>query len=125
MIEDIARMSYKLAMSGMLNMLIGGSPSNTSGMGGILGSLFKSPTLYNAKGNVFDSPTAFSYGGGNLGVMAEDGPEAVVPLRRGRDGKLGISGGGTGGVTINQTTINSSSKATARTEVTDRGKARP
>jgi phage-related minor tail protein len=120
MIEDVARLSYKMAMSGLLNMLIGGGATNTSGMGGILGSLFKTPSLY-AKGDVFDSPTAFSYGGGRTGVMAEDGPEAVVPLARGRDGKLGIAGGSGSNVTILPVVYNNSGKVTARTEVQNRG----
>ena len=28
-----------------------------------------------------------------MGVMGESGPEAIMPLKRGRDGKLGVSGG--------------------------------
>jgi phage-related minor tail protein len=32
--------------------------------------------------------------------MGEKGPEAIVPLKRGRDGKLGIAGGG-GVTTVN------------------------
>lgn len=47
-----------------------------------------------AQGGVFNSPTAFTFGGGQLGVMGEAGPEAVMPLKRGADGKLGVAGGG-------------------------------
>lgn len=47
-----------------------------------------------AGGGVFDSPTAFSFGGGKLGVMGEAGPEAVMPLHRGPDGKLGVVASG-------------------------------
>lgn len=43
-----------------------------------------------ANGGVFDRPTAFGMSGGRLGVMGEAGPEAVMPLRRGPDGKLGV-----------------------------------
>ena len=47
---------------------------------------------------LYDSPTLFKFAnGGALGVMGEAGPEAVMPLRRGADGKLGVSGGGGGG----------------------------
>jgi tape measure domain-containing protein len=47
---------------------------------------------------LYDSPTLFRFAnGGALGVMGEAGPEAVMPLRRGPDGKLGVSGGGGGG----------------------------
>jgi phage-related minor tail protein len=31
--------------------------------------------------------------------MGEAGPEAIIPLRRGRDGNLGVAGGGGGGAT--------------------------
>jgi phage-related minor tail protein len=33
--------------------------------------------------------------------MGEAGPEAIMPLRRGRDGRLGVAGGGGGDTTIN------------------------
>ena len=45
-----------------------------------------------AAGGVVTRPTHFAYGGG-IGLMGEEGPEAVVPLKRGRDGRLGIAGG--------------------------------
>ena len=49
------------------------------------------------KGGVINSPTMFKYGGSNLGVMGEAGPESIMPLKRGSDGKLGvISHGGKG-----------------------------
>ena len=43
-----------------------------------------------ASGGVFDKATAFTYGGGSLGVLGEAGPEGVLPLKRGQDGKLGV-----------------------------------
>ncbi len=43
-----------------------------------------------AKGDIFDSPTLFKFAKGT-GVMGEAGPEAIMPLRRGADGKLGIA----------------------------------
>jgi hypothetical protein len=46
-----------------------------------------------AQGGVVAGPTPFVYGGGRLGVMGEAGPEAVMPLKRGPDGKLGVGGG--------------------------------
>jgi len=55
------------------------------------------------KGGVVNSPTYFRYGGSNLGIMGEAGPEAIMPLKRGRGGKLGVvaQGGGTGNITVN------------------------
>ena len=53
------------------------------------------------KGGVVSSPTMFKYGGSQLGVMGEAGPEAIMPLKRGKSGKLGVEmhGRGGGGVT--------------------------
>ena len=107
-------------MSGLLNFVSSGSATNTSGLGGLFASLFKAPSLY-SKGEIFDNATAFAYGGGKMGVMGEAGPEAVVPLSRGRDGKLGIQGG-SGGVRISNTVNNYGSKATARTEAREDGR---
>lgn len=42
-----------------------------------------------ANGGVVGSPTMFSHSGG-LGVMGEAGPEAIMPLKRGKNGKLGV-----------------------------------
>jgi len=45
-----------------------------------------------ARGGVVSSPTPFNFGK-RLGVMGEAGPEAIIPLARGPDGKLGVSAG--------------------------------
>ncbi len=47
-----------------------------------------------ANGGIVHSPTYFKYGSGSTGVMGEAGPEAILPLTRGANGKLGVSGGG-------------------------------
>ena len=50
-----------------------------------------------AAGGIINQPTLFKFAsGGSLqnGLMGEAGPEAIIPLRRGRDGKLGVAGGG-------------------------------
>lgn len=83
--------------------------SGTGSIGGLVKDLFFSANgnvfapggvQTFARGDVFSSPTAFGFGSGRVGVMGEAGPEAVVPLKRGRDGKLGIAGGG---ITLNPT----------------------
>lgn len=55
-----------------------------------------------ANGGIVSTPTSFP-----MGVMADMGPEAIMPLARGRDGKLGVrtSGGPGGGGSLTQTTI--------------------
>ncbi|WP_232830472.1 phage tail tape measure protein [Oceanicella sp. SM1341] len=54
-----------------------------------------------AQGGIVDSPTYFGMRGGT-GLMGEAGPEAIMPLARGPDGKLGVRGAG-GGVQVNVT----------------------
>ncbi|MFK7870273.1 MAG: phage tail tape measure protein [Roseobacter sp.] len=52
-----------------------------------------------ATGGIVSAATPFGMRGG-LGVMGEAGPEAIMPLARGSDGKLGVRGAGGGGQTI-------------------------
>lgn len=57
-----------------------------------------------AMGGIVNKPTLFKFangGAGNLGLMGEAGPEAIIPLKRGSDGKLGVSGGGGTNVVVN------------------------
>ena len=54
-----------------------------------------------ANGGVVGSPTMFNHSGG-LGVMGEAGPEAIMPLKRGADGKLGVQSSGSQSITVNQ-----------------------
>ena len=59
-----------------------------------------------AKGGVINSPVTFPLGNGR-GLAGEAGPEAILPLARGRDGRLGVkadSGAGPVNVTFNVTT---------------------
>ena len=54
-----------------------------------------------AKGGIVDRPMVFPFAKG-IGLMGEAGPEAIMPLKRGADGKLGVAGGGGGtSVTVN------------------------
>lgn len=56
-----------------------------------------------ARGGVVSGATAFPLAGG-VGVAGEAGPEAILPLARGADGRLGVRGGGGARVTVNVTT---------------------
>lgn len=58
-----------------------------------------------AKGGIVGGPTLFPMRGG-AGLMGEAGPEAIMPLSRGPDGKLGVraQAGGTPSVVVNITT---------------------
>lgn len=48
-----------------------------------------------AKGGVVSGPTYFG-AGGSLGLMGEAGAEAIMPLTRGADGRLGVAAQGGG-----------------------------
>lgn len=52
-----------------------------------------------ANGGIVSSTTPFGMRGG-MGIMGEAGPEAIMPLARGPDGKLGVRGAGGGGQSI-------------------------
>jgi phage-related minor tail protein len=49
-----------------------------------------------AAGGVNATPAYFPLGPGGLGVAGEAGPEAILPLARGRDGRLGVAMSGAG-----------------------------
>ncbi len=70
-----------------------------------------------ANGGIVNSATTFPMRGGT-GLMGEAGPEAIMPLARGADGKLGVRGGG-GSVTVNMniSTPDAASFQRSRTQV--------
>ncbi len=75
-------------------------------LGGLVGNLFSQGTITPfANGGIVNSPMMFPFQGGT-GLMGEAGPEAILPLQRGSDGKLGIRTGASGGgnITINIST---------------------
>ena len=125
-IADLSRMIIKQmmfnALSGFMKFL---NPSPTKGIDAKFG------VLPNAKGNAFamnnivpyakggafsggqiyDKPTMFKYGAaGNLGVLGEAGsPEAILPLKRGRSGNLGVEvSGETGGNNVVNVSVDAS-----------------
>lgn len=55
-----------------------------------------------AKGGVVATPSFFPMGGGQTGLMGEAGAEAILPLSRGPDGRLGVrnNSGGTAPIQI-------------------------
>ena len=104
--------AYNTAMRPVQNAL-GSAISN--GMNGLLsgvlpfekgGAISQGRVMPFARGGVVSSPTTFPMRGGT-GLMGEAGPEAIMPLTRGPDGKHGVaaaSGGGNVSVTMNITT---------------------
>ncbi|MGQ5795923.1 phage tail tape measure protein [Serratia sp. IR-2025] len=60
------------------------------------GGVYASPSLSAFSGQIVSNPTLFAFARG-AGLMGEAGPEAIMPLKRGADGSLGVRaiGGGT------------------------------
>ena len=67
----------------------GGAYSGSSGLSALSGSIVASPTLF----NLGTAIPAFARG---IGLMGEAGPEAIMPLRRGPGGRLGVEASGMG-----------------------------
>lgn len=85
------------ALSGKGALSVGKiTPGGIFAMGGVLG---RNGIMPFARGGVIDKPTVFPFAKG-IGLMGEAGPEAIMPLRRGRDGRLGVEAAGGGGMNI-------------------------
>jgi lambda family phage tail tape measure protein len=99
MTESLLKSALKPLQSSLSSLLGSGIKGLTglfSGLGGGVGGTAASvPVAPFADGGVVASPSYFPMGRG-LGLMGEAGPEAIMPLSRGPDGKLGIRGGGDG-----------------------------
>ena len=99
--KSLADTVYGIAMKPVQNALGGAIASGLSGLlGGIMpfekgGSFSQGRVMPFAKGGVVSQATPFAMRGGQ-GLMGEAGPEAIMPLARGADGRLGVqtSGGG-------------------------------
>lgn len=112
MLRDIAKLITQMIILAQLKAALAGT-----GFGDFLG------ITGSAKGNVFingaiqpfanggivDRPTIFPMANG-IGLMGEAGPEAIMPLSRGADGKLGVK---SQPVTVN---VYNASGGTARVE---------
>jgi hypothetical protein len=99
--QNLATRLIDLAFKPIENALI----NAFSGGGGFFGSLFgfakggvfaggAELTAF-ARGGVVNRPTVFPFAKG-VGLMGEAGPEAILPLRRGKGGRLGVEMNGDG-----------------------------
>jgi len=122
-ISDIIRIQVRAAMTQAMGGGSSGLGNLLGGLFGNVGTAFKYDTrigsqqtsmlaaqdaVFNAKGNVYDSPSLSAYSGGvydqpktfafakGAGIFAEAGPEAIMPLQRDSRGRLGVSAAGGG-----------------------------
>ena len=83
------------ALSGALGGLFSGGAAPAGVTPGLdwtfnaKGNVYDSPSLSKFSGGIYDSPQFFAFAKG-AGVFAEAGPEAIMPLKRSSDGSLGV-----------------------------------
>ena len=114
--KDMARAVIKQLFDVLVVQKLVGSFDNKTGIGsGIVGAIGKlgvfqadggawqggSQIKAYANGGVVGGPTYFPMSGGKTGLMGEAGPEAIMPLKRGANGKLGVETSGSGSVVVN------------------------
>lgn len=85
-------------------------------------SLLSGMALPMARGGVIAAPTYFPMPDGRTGLMGERGAEAVMPLARTADGRLGVAAGGAGrgapAIVMNVTATDAASFRRSEAEVT-------
>nr|WP_232816684.1 phage tail tape measure protein [Paracoccus zhejiangensis] len=101
----VAMKPVEQALAGTLAQGIGGVMAGAMpfAMGG---AFLQGRVMPFAKGGVVSQPTTFPMRGAT-GLMGEAGSEAIMPLRRGADGRLGVAATGGGraiNITMNVTT---------------------
>ncbi|MBL4927553.1 phage tail tape measure protein [Fuscibacter oryzae] len=90
---------YSIAMKPIQNAAGGAIAQGLAGLlGGIMpfakgGAFAQGRVMPFAKGGVVAAPTNFAMRGAT-GLMGEAGPEAIMPLARGADGRLGVQASG-------------------------------
>ena len=98
-LQDLSKIFIRMATMRLVSSFAGGSGMFANG------GAFDNGLQFFASGGVFTNqvvsrPTMFAHGGG-FGVMGEAGPEAIMPLTRAPNGKLGVAAQGGSGVQNN------------------------
>jgi len=116
-IDELTRIAIKQAviapLAGSLFSGLGASSASagntfsnaniTPSSGGLSanGNVFSGNITPFANGGIVDGPTLFPMSAGRTGLMGEAGSEAIIPLERGANGKLGVNASGSNGVVVN------------------------
>jgi phage-related minor tail protein len=96
----ISDLAVRLAFKPLEKSLTSGITSLLSGLTGVGGSATAKVEAASgaikpfAAGGVIGMPAYFPLVGGGVGLAGEAGPEAIMPLRRGPDGRLGVAASG-------------------------------
>ena len=130
MLLDLAKLEFKMSMMDLYK-----TAGGAKGIMGAIGSLFgqaNGGAWVNgvqafAKGGTFtnsvvDSPTVFKFAKGT-GIMGEAGPEAIMPLKRDNNGRLGVANHDGGSSNPTQVVVNnySGQPAEAKESIDSRG----
>jgi len=109
MARDIIKQLYRiLVVEQMVNSISGAIQSGFGGGGAPQGPMPSGNVVPDtrmfklANGGVIGGPTSFRTSSGQSGLMGEAGPEAIMPLKRGANGKLGVQMEGGGATTVVQ-----------------------
>jgi len=110
-VDEIVRMITRLLVIAPLLQYVQSLINPTKGLFGIpkldTSVGFGTGVTGFAKGGIVNKATMFTFadgGSGRFGLAGEAGPEAIMPLRRGRDGRLGVQAAG-GGVKVGEINI--------------------
>tara|TARA_R100001079_G_scaffold39651_1_gene20058 strand:+ start:1181 stop:2836 length:1656 start_codon:yes stop_codon:yes gene_type:complete len=98
-ISDMARIAIQQTITKPFSNFLSGIFGNANGNAFVDGKVQKY-----AYGGVVNRPTFFPMANGGVGLMGEAGyPEAILPLRRGSNGKLGVqsTGSSVGNIVVN------------------------
>ena len=110
-LSELAKLAIKMAIVNTIKAIFpgltaaakGGVFENIQALPNANGNAFANGIVPYAKGGIVNSPTLFKFAKGGAmqtGIMGEAGAEAVMPLKRGPDGKLGVAATGGGGVNV-------------------------
>ena len=103
-VDDLTKIIIRMAIiRPLVGGLMGAMPGGAAAANGAapattaqaMGGVWQGGVQKFARGGVVNGPTTFGMKNG-IGLMGEAGPEAIMPLTRGPDGKLGVAANGGG-----------------------------
>ena len=117
--RSVVNTAYSAAIKPVTSQIGGLLAQSVTGVFANGGAFSQGKVTPFASGGIVSSPTAFPMRGGT-GLMGEAGPEAIMPLSRGSDGKLGVKmegGGRPVTVVMNISTPDAASFQRSRTQI--------